>query len=212
MNLVFNEWLVNAGRLRAFLEREEQLHQLVAKQPGTRATITARSCGNPMRFGRGGLAESPGAVHAILASAEFEAFAAANPARDITTPLRPLELYESVTEVGEAAAALKPGMHLVIVDWTLLPGIGVADAFENSRKALFELRRDEGGGFVRSSMYRFLGSPNRYLIVNTSTGRDAVRAAMRAPKMQAFVAGHPASTYAAAAPAINEYEVFKVTH
>ena len=111
MNLVLTEGTVTVGKLRAYLEREERFHALVAKQAGTRAIITFRSLGNPMRFGRAAFVESAAALNTTLESPAFEAFMADNPLAGLVTPTRPpLEVYELAAETGRAAMALEAGM------------------------------------------------------------------------------------------------------
>lgn len=209
MNLVLNEVSVIPGKMRTYLEREERFHSLAAKQQGVRATLTVRSLGYPTRFARGSIVDSVGAVHAFLESPDFEAFSAANPFAGLATAVRPIELYESVAEVGEAAAALTPGMHMRTVEWTVT--LARMQAFERSRRALFELRQKHSQGFVRSVLYRFLGAPNRYFIAHTSTNREAGMSGITTPELQAFQAAHPASAYTSTAATVNEYEVAKVT-
>jgi hypothetical protein len=210
MHLILDEVMVAAGKLRSFLDREERFHAFLAKQLGLRVMALVRSLGNPMRFARGGHLENVQSAYALLASPEFEDFQATNPLAGIGTPVRPLELYELIADAGEAAA-LTPSMHMLAIEWTLDGRPGVAAAFEHSRRALFELRQKHQG-FVGSSLYRFLGTPNRYLVVHTSTSREAVVSGLTAPEVQAFQAGHPPSTYTSTALTINEGEVVKVTH
>jgi hypothetical protein len=211
MNLVLNEVSVMPGKLRSYLEREQGLHELLAKQPGARAILTVRSLGNPTRFARGGLVDGLAAVHASLESPETEAFLAANPFAGLARAVRPIELYESIAEVGEAAAELKPGMHMLLIDWILDGGPPMVRPFEESRRALLELRQRHSQGFVRSSLYRFLGAPNRYIVVHTSSSREAGMGGLGAAELQAFQAAHPRTIYSSVPPTPAEYEVVKVT-
>lgn len=210
MHLIVNEATVPAGKLRAFLDREERFHAVLVKHAGFRGAVLIRSLGHPLRFARGTLLESAPSAYALLTSPEFEDFMAANPVAGFLTPVRPLELYELVADAGVAATALTPGMYIAGVEWTLDGRPAVAAAFEHSRRTLFELRQ-KYDGFVRSSLYRFLGTPNRYFVVNTSTSREAMMSGLATPEVQTFQAGHPPSTYTSTAPTINEYEVVKVT-
>jgi len=212
MNLVLTEGTVTVGKLRAYLEREERFHALVAKQAGTRAIITFRSLGNPMRFGRAAFVESAAALNTTLESPAFEAFMADNPLAGLVTPTRPpLEVYELAAETGRAAMALEAGMPAVLVDWTL-GSAAAAGPFESSRRELFELRQKHDRAFVRSSLYRYLGSPGRYLVAHSASGRELSAEWLRTPEVQAFQDAHPLASYGATtASAANVYEIVKVT-
>jgi hypothetical protein len=211
MYLTLVEGTTTPGTRRKFLEREASYHDLATKQSGLRAVITVRSLGNPGIYARGTLWDSPEVAETFVGSAEMEAWFTANPLGNIGTVTRPVEAYENVLEVGEAATALAAGMHMVLAEWTLDMKAGYGPAFEQSRKELFELRKQHTQGFVRSSLYRFMGAPNRYLAVNTTVNRAAALAALDSTPIQAFQQSHPGSAYTSVPLRINAYEAVKVS-
>lgn len=115
--------------------------------------------------------------------------------------------YEGVFEVDAPGmqAAVASSSCEVLVDWIISPGRG--QSFENSRRALFELRQKHAKGFVSARLRRSAGVPNRYLIINIYTNAADARAANAIPEVAAFNAGHPYSAYASAPPSIEAYHV-----
>jgi len=210
MNLELVEGFVIPGKQRAALEREDRFHALLATQPGVLAAALFRSWGYPGRYARAVFWESIDALYTVRGSAELEAFFEANPVSAVVNVTRPPEGYELVLEVGAAVRTLAPGMHTATVEWTLERRAGVAAAFEQSRRELFELRQKHMPGFVRNSLYRFLGAPNRYLIAITTQSRLGGQD-QEATELQAFVAAHPASAYTSTPLGYNTYEVVKVS-
>ncbi len=113
--------------------------------------------------------------------------------------------YDSVFEVDGPQGATAPSTCEVLLDWTISQGR--AQAFENSRRALFELRQKLVKGFVSARLRRSAGTPNRYLVIHILASREDARAANTIPELQAFRVAHPGSAYASAPPAIEAYHV-----
>jgi quinol monooxygenase YgiN len=210
MYLTLIEATTTPATRRAFLEREGRFQDLVAKQSGLRAVITVRSLGNPGTFARGTLWESAETAGAFAGGAEAEAWFTANPLGTLGTLTRPVEAYDLALEVGDPATAIAPGMHMVLVEWALDMKPGYAQAFEQSRKELFDLRKQHNPGFVRSSLYRYMGDASRYLAVNTTVDRAASLASEDSAPIRAFLAAHPGSAYSTAPRRGTAYEVVTV--
>jgi hypothetical protein len=140
-------------------------------------------------------------------SAESEAFINDNPASSLSTPTgRPIEAYATIVDVNGSNE--QPG-SIILVDWTLENRPGNAAAFEASRKELFELRKKHQAGFVSNQLLRYLGSPNRYLIVQRSTSREMLPPVQTARELQAFTEAHRGE-FLTATPNIQErYEVIQ---
>jgi heme-degrading monooxygenase HmoA len=211
MYLTLMELTTTPATRRAFLEREGSYHELLARQPGLRAVLTVRSLGNPGTYLRGSVWDDLEAADAFIGGAAEEAWHAANPFNNLGTLARPVEAYDLALEVGQAVDAIAPGMTVVLLRWTLVIKQGFAQAFEESRKAIFELRQQHIQGFVRSSLYRFLGTPDRYLVVNTIANRAASLADLDSVPLQEFMTTHPPSAYTTTPLEINTYEVVRVT-
>ena len=101
-----------------------------------------------------------------------------------------------------------------LVDWSIKPGM--AGAFESNRKALFELRKKHlsGRGWVSSRLGRFLGSPNRYMILNLHSSVEAFGVGTAndpaaPPEMQEFNRATPGADFYSVPNVQERFEVIQ---
>jgi len=120
-----------------------------------------------------------------------------------------VEAYDETFTVEGQAQGQTPG-QVTLIDWTLTPGQDIAEAFEQSRRNLFELHRLHNPGFLRCRLLRYLGAPGRYLVVVASTGRETMLQAFRHPEIQRYVQDHGIARYAPAAPVVEVFEPVRV--
>jgi len=117
---------------------------------------------------------------------------------------RPDETYEVAMTIGRLPSV--PGAWGQLVEWSIKTG--AADAFETSRKLLFDLRQRQGGIFV-SKLYRFLGNSSRYLVMQAYETRDGEKAGRGAADIKEFFAVHPPTNYVNSAPAGEYFTVMR---
>ncbi len=203
MYLVRTELAVNPGGAGAL---EAQVTKLGETRKGTAGYLgqtLLHSYGHPSKYV---IASRWNDVEACFAWMKGQQFA--DYVKGIATPsftVANQHGYDSVFEVDGPQGAAAPSTCEVLVDWTI--SLGRAPAFENSRKALFEIRQKHAKGFVSARLRRSAGTPNRYLVININSNVADARAANALPEVQAFNAAHPASAYASALPAIEAYHV-----
>src|SRR5262249_33777164 len=115
--------------------------------------------------------------------------------------------------VGTLRGPAAPGAnaYAVLVDWTVDARPGHAQAFEESRAALFELRQRHGRGLAVQVLSRFLGGGGRYLAYLVTTTRDDLQATNTGPQVQALLQAHPWSEYSSPPPVAEPYELVQST-
>lgn len=203
--------MVAFGKAAAFEERSAQQLDLIQPQPGFQARRLLNSLGCPARYTVLSFWDSREAARDAVRSTAIQKFVEANPVPDWVTMTRPVEAYEQVHTIeGQASAPGQVPGQAVLIDWTLNPGIENAEAFEQSRKEIFELHRQHNPGLLRHRLLRYLGGGGRYLVVNATTGREAMLAAFKHPEIQPYAQAHPHSAYAPAAPTIDVCEPVRV--
>ena len=183
----------------------KQHGEVLKAQKGFQALVHGNSLGYPAKHTGVVRWESREAARAWGQSPALQAFFKANPIEGLFTILRPAEAYEFVLGVGEPSGQVRYG---VLVDWhidALRPGN--AAAFESSRKRVFELRQKQGKGFVSNRLWRSLGNPPKYLVIQGYTSREDARAAQAMPELQEIARAYRWNDYASTPPAIEEFEV-----
>ena len=181
MYFVRTEIMVRPG---AASEVEKLWPELFKGQKGLQLAILGNSLGYPAKYVSGTRWDSREAFLGFYKSAGLQA--QYRSMAELITFSRPQEAYEQVFRVGSPSA---PGSHAVLIDWTVNPGNG--PAFESNRKELFELRQKHGKGFGVNTLWRFLGSANRYLITQAWNSREEAQAAAAVPEVAAFIRAHP---------------------
>jgi len=119
---------------------------------------------------------------------------------DLFTAPRPQEAYEVVLTVG--APPIGEGGWSQMVQWEIKAG--AAEAFEASRKELFDLRQSRTKGNLVSRLHRFLGNSSRYLVWQVYESREAELAGRQVPAVAEFFRSHPATDYVSS-PTVGEY-------
>jgi heme-degrading monooxygenase HmoA len=203
------EVMVAAGKAGAFEERATRMNEAMEKLDGFQVRRVLNSLGCPAKYTMLAFWESREAARTGMRSAPMQAYFEANPMPEWGTIIRPVEAYEEVHLIEGQAQGDTPG-QVTLIEWTLLPGWQTAEAFEQSRKDLFELQRQHHPGLLRHRLLRYLGGPGRYLVLNAVTSREAMLAAFRQPEIQQFNEEHPATKYAATPPAVEHFEPIRV--
>jgi quinol monooxygenase YgiN len=201
--------MVGMGKAGAFEERTARLTDVMEKLDGFLARRVLNSLGCPAKYTLLAFWEGREKALASARSAAMQAFVEANPIPDWATLVRPVEAYEQVHLVEGQAQADTPG-QVTLIEWTLHPGLETSEAFEQSRKEIFELHRQHNPGLLRHRLLRYLGGPGRYLVLNAVTDREAMIAAFRNPEIRRSIDEHPATKYAPAPPVVEHFEPVRV--
>ena len=199
------ETTVVAGRAGDYEERAKRLGELVKSQRGFQGRLLLNSFGYPGKWATLTFWESREAARAWARSPQNVAFIQANPLQGISTLNRPAEAYAVIHDVSSSG---EPG-SVNLLDIALDVRPGNAAAYEASRKELFELRKKHWPGFVSDRLLRFLGGPNKYLIVRQLTSREALPAPQPVPETQAYNAAHPITEWASTPNITERYEVMQ---
>jgi heme-degrading monooxygenase HmoA len=204
MYLLRTEFQVPAGNAAQFEARQTELGKLRTGQPGYLGQSFLHSYGDPRRYVNNSRWEN---VEAAWAFAKSDALASyiKSGTPGLATITRQ-DGYESVFEV-DAEPMQDPGTCEILVDWTI--NLGAAADFEQSRRELFELRKQHSKGFRSNRLRRHAGNGSQYLILQMYSDITAGRAAQSAPEIRAFAQAHPSSRYAAAP---NSGEAYYVIH
>jgi heme-degrading monooxygenase HmoA len=203
--------MVAFGKATAFEERAARQLEVVQTQSGFQARRLLNSLGCPARYTLLSFWDSREAAREAVRSAATQKFIEANPVPDWATIVRPVEAYEEVHTIeGQASAPGQVPAQVALIDWTLNPGVENAEAFEQSRKEFFELHRQHNPGLLRHRLLRYLGGGGRYLVVNATTGREAMLAAFRHPEIKRYIDAHPTSAYASTPPTFDACEPVRV--
>jgi heme-degrading monooxygenase HmoA len=201
--------MVAAGKAGAFEERAAWMNEAMERLDGFQVRRVLNSLGCPAKYTLLAFWENREAARAGVRGAVMQAYFEANPIPEWGTIIRPVEAYEEVHLIEGQTQVDTPG-QVTLVEWTLNPGWQTAEAFEQSRKDLFELQRQHNPGLLRHRLLRYLGGPGRYLALNAVTDWEAMLAAFRHPEIQRFNEDHPATNYAATPPAIEHFEPVRV--
>lgn len=197
--------MVAVGRLADLETWVKQYGEVLKAQQGFQLFVHGNSLGYPAKHTGIVRWESREAAVAWGRSPALQAFIKANPFEGLFTIPQPAEAYEFVLGVGEPSAQARYG---VLVDWhidVLRPG-NVA-AFQSSRQRVFELRQKHGKGFVLNRLWRSLGNPSKYLVVQSYTSREDARAAQGIPELQEIARAYRWNDYTSTPPTIEEFEV-----
>jgi heme-degrading monooxygenase HmoA len=197
------------GKAAAFEERMARQNEVLHALAGFQARRVLNSLGYPAKYTVLSLWDSREAARAGVRSTAMQAYVEANPQPAWGTITRPVEAYEEVHTVEGQAQGQTPGL-VTLIDWTLHPGPDTAEAFEQSRRELFELQRQHNPGLVRHRLLRFLGAPGRYLVTNAATSQAAMRQAFRHPEIQRYAQEHPTTMYAPAPNVVEFFEPIRV--
>jgi heme-degrading monooxygenase HmoA len=209
MYVTRQEYQIQGLRLAEFEERTNRLGEVLQGCNGYQGRRLLRSAGHPNRYTILGLWDSFDDAEAAVRG-PVRAYVDKNPQPEWIVPVRPVEAYEQVHEIASGGAqGVIPG-HVILVDWTLSRGPGSGPAFEASRKEIFTLHQQQSEGFLRHRLLRFLGSSDRYLVLNAWTSIDAARAAFQSAQAQALAQKHAASEFTAIQPSGHIYTPVRV--
>jgi heme-degrading monooxygenase HmoA len=160
MYLTREELQVAIGKSAAFENATENYFSLLRTQPGFLRATLLNSLGVPLRYTRLVQWESRGLANAFERGAAMARHVRGSDDQQITSATRPLEAYDNVHRIigsGRVDACY-------LIDEIVTRGPTTLGDFEESRGAVYELRRQFGPGFGASLLSRFLGGANRYLI------------------------------------------------
>ncbi|HEY7062454.1 MAG TPA: antibiotic biosynthesis monooxygenase [Chloroflexota bacterium] len=202
------ELWVTPGRVAEFEAQEARLHALLAQQPDLERCALGNSLGYPSKYVRMIRWQSRDTANAWRKGAALGAFLREHPNQGLYTAGRPIEAYEIVSTLRGSATAGANG-HAVLVDWTI--DARNAQAFEDSRAAVFEVRQRYGRGLAAQVLGRFLGGGGRYLAYIVTATRDDLQATNTAPEVQQFMQAHPWSDYGGSPPVAEPYEIVQTT-
>jgi quinol monooxygenase YgiN len=183
---------VSPADLGEFEALNKEVNDLARNHPGFVSAVLLESAGYPGRFTRLSNWESRGAARAFIRTPELAALAKRIQA--LSAPVQPAEGYEVidlVREPGQAGIA-------AINTWTVSPS--KAEAFEESRKALFQQRRKEVRGIATQGLARSLANPARYFVYISFLSEDDLTAYVTSPRMQEFIRTQAYREYADAPP------------
>jgi heme-degrading monooxygenase HmoA len=203
------EGTVAAGKAVAHEERVARQTEVLQRLPGFQARRVLSSLGCPAKYTMITFWESREAARSGMRSAPIQASFEADPTPIWLTLTRPVEAFEQIHSIEGQAVGQTPG-QVTLVEWTLHRGLETAEAFEQSRRELFELHRQHNPGLVRHRLLRYLGGPGRYLVINAVTGREAMLAAFRQPDIQRYLREHPETVYAPAPSMVESFEPVRV--
>jgi len=194
-----NEYTVAAGRIADYEARQARFLEFLKAQAGFQAGFLLNSLGYPYKYVRLARWESREAQRAFAKSKTLSDYLKANPNDGSYTPGGPQQAYEVIAIFDGDGEAKYAGL----VDWTIQ--VGSAAAWENNRKALFELRKKHlnGKGWVSSRLARFLGAPGRYTILNLFSSPDGFAGGDNVPAIQEFTRANP-TTEMISAPGVQE--------
>lgn len=142
--------------------------------------------------------------HALAFSrgSTLAAFVREHPREGVVTPSRPVEAYEVVHRV----LGTGPLGAVYLIDEIVQAGPGNLELFEETRGAVYQLRRQFGTGFALSLLSRFLGGANRYLIFGAFNAVGDDQKTANAPEIRRYWEEH--STAEKLVPsAVRELEV-----
>ncbi len=198
MYLTRREVMVAPGRAAEFEAWWAEGQEGLKGQKGFSLSTLHNSLGYPNKYTALTRFETREDSQASQNSAAFRARLQARPEGLIVGRPRPTEAYEPVHRVGPTGG---PAAFTTLVEWNVTPG--TARAFESSRQELFDLRQKHLKGFVRASLWRFLGNRTQYLVINGNAGGQGN--GPQEPEIAAFQRAHPSSEYASAPPVIENY-------
>ena len=197
--------MVAIGRLADLEAWVKQYGEALKAQPGFQLLVHGNSLGSPAKHTGIVRWASREAALAWGRSPALQAFVKAHPLEGLLTISRPAEAYEFVLGVGEPSAPPRFG---ILVDWDIdVRRPGNVAAFHSSRQRVFESRQQHGKGFVLNRLWRSLGTPSKYLVVQGYTSGEEARAALEIPALQELARAYRWSDYASTPPVLEAFEV-----
>jgi heme-degrading monooxygenase HmoA len=185
--LTREEVWVQAGRAAEFERSRREFLGLLRTQPGFLRATLLNSLGYPSRFTTLVQWESRQHSREFDLSGALREFLGAHPPAEISAPARPVEAYEVIHRIRGKG---RPEADYLI-DEVVRPGPTTLQEFEESRGAVYELRRRAGTGFAISLLSRFLGGANRYLIFGGFNAEGDDRRTAEAPEIVRYWQEHP---------------------
>jgi quinol monooxygenase YgiN len=186
MYTVRTEFAVLPGGNREFEKLLQELGELRKAASGGLGQTLLRSYGRPNMYTLMGRYENAGAHWRFSNGSAFTKFVKSVP-EGLAVPGRPQEAYFGALEVDADTPPSKADCE-VLVDWDVpLPQ---AEAFEEGRRGLFEVRKQHQKGFATNRLRRNAGIPNRYLAILISRDYQAAIAA-NGPEAIDYIRAHP---------------------
>jgi heme-degrading monooxygenase HmoA len=160
MYLTREEVRVEVGQTSVFERETAEFFSELREQSGFLRATLLNSLGFPFRYTRVVQWDDRAAAMAFERRPAMEGAGSAPSSGEIYCATRPLEAYENVHRI------LRSGKidACYLIDEVVTRGPTTLRDFEESRGAVYELRKQYGPGFGASLLSRFLGGANRYLI------------------------------------------------
>jgi heme-degrading monooxygenase HmoA len=185
--LTREEVSVFAGSAGTYESSVEERFALLRSQPGFLRAILLNSLGFPARYTT--LTQWQSREHGIAfqRGSQLTAFLEGHAADNVYIPSRPLEAYEVVHRVLGSGSPVAN----YLIDEVVRQGPNTISEFEETRGAVYQLRRKAGLGFAASLLSRFLGGSNRYLIFGGFNAEGDDRRTAESPEIVRYWQEHP---------------------
>ncbi|HTE87200.1 MAG TPA: antibiotic biosynthesis monooxygenase [Dehalococcoidia bacterium] len=190
MYLTREEVLVRAGRAAQYEDETAAYFDILQRQAGFLRATLLNSLGVPARYTRLVQWENRDLGKSFDRSAALVAFTREHPADETYAASRPVEAYENVHRILGSSAPVAT----YLIDEIVGPGPTTLQEFEESRGAVYQLRKQFGPGFAASLLSRFLGGANRYLIFGSFASDGDDRRTGETPEIVGYWAAHPSAS------------------
>jgi heme-degrading monooxygenase HmoA len=187
MYLTREEVQVAFGKTSAFERDAANLFTLLGEQPGFLRATLLHSLGVPFRYTCLVQWDNRESAKTFEHAAAMERIRREQSRRQLSCASRPFEAYENVHRI------LGPGKAVAcyLIDEIVARGPKTLQEFEESRGAVYQLRRQFGPGFAASLLSRFLGGANRYLIFGGFEHEGDDQRTAQTDQIVAFWREHP---------------------
>lgn len=188
--LTREEVLVASGRFAQYEDDTAAYFALLRGQPGFLRATLLNSLGVPSRYTRLVQWNDREQARIFDHALALAGFTHDHPSDGIYEASRPIEAYQNIHRILGAAAPVAA----YLIDEIVAQGPTTLQEFEESRGAVYHLRRQFGPGFAASLLSRFLGGANRYLIFGSFAGEGDDRKTAETPEIVAYWDAHPTAS------------------
>ena len=199
MYLITTLQLANAARVTEFESYLLSLAAAAGDFPGLLYGSVVNSLGQPAKFATVYVWETEASFQAFFRSPNRTGLVKTT--EGIFTRLEPHQVYELQATVGLGLASTDP-RFVTLAEWTL--DEHGEEAFVSDQLGLLEVEEQHDPLFAGGEVWRYLGSPGRYIVTRSLRGQPAGDAV---PAVRAFRQGHPQAMYSSVAPTVEQYRV-----